>query len=204
MFYFRYEFYDADFVPSYYTWKTVRDDPESTSPQKSCAYKDFVFEYANQWTDRHLSSCKSYRVNNHFGRRMKKWDDNYSRVFGCKANTTPVPLLAAAPSSAAQTTASPSKAPSSTAITAPEIECGCYAEDEEITISNDNCILDLGTAPDVAGTWSFTFETKLDSKSDGKFLYKPRSVISGIGYSLKFTLNKSTERQIRTKTKLQT
>ena len=135
---------------------------------------------------------------------MKKWDDNYSRVFGCKANTTPVPLLAAAPSSAAQTTASPSTAPSSTAITAPEIECGCYAEDEEITISNDNCILDLGTAPDVAGTWSFTFETKLDSKSDGKFLYKPRSVISGIGYSLKFTLNKSTERQIRTKTKLQT
>ena len=196
--YFRYEFNDT-LPPSYFTWKTVQEDTKSTLSQKSCAYKDLVFEYANQWTDRHLSSCKSYRVNNHFGRRMKKWDDNYSRVFGCKANTTPAPLLGAAPSSVA-----PSTAPSSTAITAPEIECGCYAEDEEITISNDNCILDLGTAPDVAGTWSFTFETKLDSKSDGKFLDKPHSVISGIGYSLKFTLNKSTERQKRTKTKLQT
>ena len=174
----------------------MRDDPESTSSRKACAYKDFMFEYANQWTDKHLSSCKSYRVNNHFGRRMKKWDDTYSRVFGCKANPTPAPLLGAAPSSAATSTAPPSKAPSSTApsstaITAPEIECGCYAEDEEITISNDNCILDLGTAPDVAGTWTFTFETKLDSKSDGKFLDKPHSVISGIGYSLKLIFTKS-------------
>ena len=113
---------------------------------------------------------------------MKKWDDNYSRVFGCKANTTPVPLLAAAPSSAAQTTASPSKAPSSTAITAPEIECGCYAEDEEITISNDNCILDLGTAPDVGGTWSFTFEFKINSLPDEKWWDDRFSIMSGIGF----------------------
>ena len=163
MFYFRYEFHDT-LPPSYSTWKTVRDDPESTSSRKACAYKDFMFEYANQWTYRHLSSCKSYRVNNHFRRRMKKWDDNYSRVFGCKANTTPAPLIGAAPSSAALLTA-----PSSTAITAPEIACGCYAENEEITVGNDKCILDLGTAPDVAGTWSLTFESKINSMPDGNW-----------------------------------
>ena len=109
-----------------------------------------MFEFANQWTERHLSSCKSYRVNNHFRRRMKKWEDSYSRVFGCKAN--------------------------------PELECGCYAEDEEIAIENNKCILDLGTAPDVTGTWSFTFETKIDSKSDKKLLNdKILSIMSGIG-----------------------
>ena len=134
-----------------------------------------MFEYANQWTDRHLSSCKSYRVNNHFRRRMKKWDDNYSRVFGCDANSTPASLLATAPSSAP-----PSTAPPSTAITAPELECGCYAENEEIAIENNKCILDLGTAPDVSGTWTLTYEFKFNSVSDD-----PRNLfymVSGIGF----------------------
>ena len=184
--YFRYEFIDT-LPPSYFTWKTVQEDTKSTSSQKSCAYKDFVFEYANQWTDRHLSSCKSYRVNNHFGRRMKKWDDNYSRVFGCKANPTPAPLLGAAPSAAPSSTlpsstAPPSTAPTSTAPPSTAPPCGCYAENEEITISANNCILDLGTAPDVGGTWSFTFEFKINSLPDEKWWDDRFSIMSGIGF----------------------
>ena len=38
--------------------------------------------------------------------------------------------------------------------------CGCYADDEEIAVEEDKCVLDLGTSADTAGDWSFTFEFK--------------------------------------------
>ena len=44
-----------------------------------------------------------------------------------------------------------------------ETECGCYAKDEEIPIKEDQCVLNLGTFPDVAGFWKFTFELKINS-----------------------------------------
>ena len=44
-----------------------------------------------------------------------------------------------------------------------ETECGCYAKDEEIPIEKDKCVLNLGTFPDVAGFWKFTFELKINS-----------------------------------------
>ena len=49
---------------------------------------------------------------------------------------------------------------------APEPECGCYAPDEEISIENDKCVMDLGSFPDVTGDWSFTFDMKIDSLPD--------------------------------------
>ena len=65
----------------------IGDDPESTPSQRVCAMFDFLFEYAHEWTDRHLSSCKSYRKNNHFGRRLNKWHKIYNKGFGCDAET---------------------------------------------------------------------------------------------------------------------
>ena len=64
----------------------------------------------------------------------------------------------------------------------PKLECGCYAENEEIQITENKCILDMGTVPDVAGNWSFTFELKINYLPDGPtdprwFFY----IISGIG-----------------------
>ena len=61
--------------------------------------------------------------------------------------------------------------------------CGCYAEDEEIQIQNNQCVLYLGSFPDVAGSWSFTFDMKFNSlptePTDPRwFLY----IISGFGY----------------------
>ena len=44
-----------------------------------------------------------------------------------------------------------------------EAECGCYAQDEEISTAKDKCLLHLGTFPDVAGFWKFTFELKINS-----------------------------------------
>ena len=44
-----------------------------------------------------------------------------------------------------------------------ETECGCYAQDEEIPIENNKCVLNLGTFPDTDGFWKFTFELKINS-----------------------------------------
>ena len=41
--------------------------------------------------------------------------------------------------------------------------CGCFAEDEEISIENDKCVLNLATFPNVAGSWSLTFDLKINS-----------------------------------------
>ena len=49
---------------------------------------------------------------------------------------------------------------------APELECGCYAPNEEIVIENDKCVLNLGSFPDVTGNWSFTFDLKVNSMAD--------------------------------------
>ena len=167
--------------PSYDTWGDVMQDPQSTSSQKACAFKDYIFDIANDWTDRHLSSCKSYRANNHFGRRLRKWDEIYSKVFGCAtspASTTTTVALT--------TTTAP---PTQTTTNAPEPECGCYAENEEIAIANDKCVLDLGTVPDLSSPWSLTFDLKINSLPDGPtdprwFFY----IISGIDFRLKFSL----------------
>ena len=66
---------------------------------------------------------------------------------------------------------------------APPPECGCYAQDEEIKIKNDQCVLALGSSfPDVAGFWSFTFEFKFnsipDEPTDPEWVLK---ILSGIG-----------------------
>ena len=106
-----------------------------------------MFDRANSWTENHLSSCKSYRKNNHFGRRLEKWEKIYSRVLGCDKND-------ADPEEADPEESDPEE-------TLPE--CGCFTRDEEIQIENDKCVLDLGTMPDVGGFWSFTFETKINS-----------------------------------------
>ena len=71
--------------------------------------------------------------------------------------------------------------PAATTTEAPEPECGCYAPDEEISIENDKCVMNLGS-PDVLGDWTFTFELKINSLPDGPtdprwFLY----IISGMG-----------------------
>ena len=42
-------------------------------------------------------------------------------------------------------------------------DCGCYAPDEEISIENDKCVLDLSSVSDVTGDWSFAFELKINS-----------------------------------------
>ena len=65
----------------------------------------------------------------------------------------------------------------------PPPECGCYAQDEEIPIKNDKCVLALGSSfPDVAGFWSFTFEFKFhsipDEATDPEWVLK---ILSGIG-----------------------
>ena len=43
----------------------------------------------------------------------------------------------------------------------PPPECGCYAQDEEIPIEHDQCVLALGSFPDVGGYWSLTYEMKI-------------------------------------------
>lgn len=43
-------------------------------------------------------------------------------------------------------------------------KCGSYAQDEEIDIENDKCVLDLGTFPDsFPDLWSFSFDLKIHS-----------------------------------------
>ena len=112
--------------------------PDSTSSDYACAMNDFMFEVANIWTETHLSSCKSYQKNNHFGRRLSKWYKIYRRAFGCEQNSIPSP------------------------------KCGSYAQDEEITIENDKCVLDLGTFPgSFPNSWSFSFELKIHSLPEG-------------------------------------
>ena len=111
-----------------------------------------MFDRANTWTVNHLSSCKSYRKNNHFGRRLKKWEKIYSRVLGCNTINTH-------PEEVNSEEIDPEEAESEENVPA----CGCYAKDEEIQIQNDKCVLDLGTIPDVSGFWSFTFEAKINS-----------------------------------------
>ena len=62
--------------------------------------------------------------------------------------------------------------------------CGCYAEDEEIAVEEDKCVLDLGTSADTAGDWTFIFEFKAFSWPDKpRYPSDPRSehwVISGL------------------------
>ena len=53
--------------------------------------------------------------------------------------------------------------PAATTTEAPEPECGCYALNEEISIENDKCVLDLSTISDVKGNWSFAFDLKINS-----------------------------------------
>ena len=75
-----------------------------------------------------------------------------------------------------------------------ETECGCYAKDEEIPIKEDQCVLNLGTFPDVAGFWKLTFELKINSlptEIDPDVIQAYPNVnwsydfISGIGSSMK-------------------
>ena len=78
------------------------------------------------------------------------------------------------------TTAAPEPPATTTAVTEPE--CGCYAPDEEISIENDKCIMNLGSFPDTEGDWSFTFDMKINSLPDEPtdprwFFY----ILSGIG-----------------------
>ena len=66
---------------------------------------------------------------------------------------------------------------------APPPECGCYAQDEEIPIEDDKCVLALGSSfPDVAGFWSFTSEFKFnsipDEPTDPRWFLK---ILTGIG-----------------------
>ena len=116
-----------------------------------------MFDRANTWTENHLSSCKSYRKNNHFGRRLAKWEKIYSRVLGCDRND-------ADPEEADPEEADPEEAdPEESEPEESEPECGCYAKDEEIQIANDKCVLDMGTFPAVGGFWSLTFDMKINS-----------------------------------------
>ena len=65
---------------------------------------------------------------------------------------------------------------------APPPECGCYAQDEEIPIENDQCVLALGSFPDVGGYWSLTYEMKILSlpaePTDPRWFFE---ILSGIG-----------------------
>lgn len=123
-------------------------DPESSSVEKSCAYKNYIFARINEWTEAHLTSCRSYRNNNQVSKRLKKWDKIYNRVLDCETESTPPP------------TTTP---PSTTTTVESGPECGCYALDEEIPIENDKCVLDLSAVSDVTGDWSFAFDLKINS-----------------------------------------
>ena len=127
----------------------VLNNPESNASQKACAAKDFMIDRAITWTENHLSSCKSYRKNNHFGRRLEKWNKIYSRVLGCDKEE-----------------ANPEEIDPEESILE-ESECGCYAEDEEIPIENNKCVFDLSEVSDVLGDWRFTFDLKINSFPDG-------------------------------------
>ena len=109
-----------------------------------------MFYNVNKWTEAHLTSCRSYRRNNRFAKRLEKWDEIYNRVFDCETATTTT-----------TTTAEPTTTTTTTAEPGPD--CGCYAPDEEIPIENDKCVLDLSSVSDVTGDWSFAFELKINS-----------------------------------------
>ena len=150
------------------------NDPEATASEKACAAKDFMFERATTWTENHLSSCKSYQKNNHYGRRLEKWNKIYSRVLGCDKGTTD------------HTEGDPDESDSDES----EPECGCYAKDEEILIENNKCVLDMGTFPDVDGLWSLSFEMKINSLPADPDWYL--SILSGIDsliYRIKHIIN---------------
>ena len=141
---------------------------------------DFLFEYAHEWTDRHLSSCKSYRKNNHFGRRLNKWQKIYNKGFGCDSGTTPTTTKASTQEPTEAPTQAPTERPTETTTTtaAPGPQCGCYVENEEITIEKDKCVLDLGRVTDVTTTWSLTFEFKMKSLPYNT----SKDILSGIGF----------------------
>merc|ERR1711911_57729 len=124
-------------------------DPESSDAAKACAYKNWMFDNINKWTEAHLTSCRSYRRNNRFAKRLEKWDEIYNRVFDCETATT--------------TTTTTAEPPTTTTTAEPGPDCGCYAPDEEIPIENDKCVLDLSSVSDVTGDWSFAFELKINS-----------------------------------------
>ena len=57
--------------------------------------------------------------------------------------------------------------------------CGSYAENEEIKIENNKCVLDLGSSQDLRGDWKFTFEFKLNSMPETDDLWW-KDILSGI------------------------
>ena len=127
----------------------VLRDPDATAVAKTCAIKNFIVSNANKWFETHLSSCKSYKLNNHSGKRLSKINQAFDRVFQCQEQTTDE-----------QTTAEPAN---NEPATEELPECGCYAQDEEILIENDKCVLDLGTSPGIGDDWTFTFDLKVNS-----------------------------------------
>ena len=83
------------------------------------------------------------------------------------------------------TTTSTVAATLSTSTVATE-SCGCYDKNEEISIENGKCVLDLGSFRDVAGNWTFTFDFKINNlpaePTDPRWDFY---IISGIGRIIK-------------------
>ena len=84
-------------------------------------------------------------------------DDGTTMQSPCTVPATPNPLTI---ETTPETPAPESLAPESPT---PEPECGCYAIDEEISIENDKCVLNLGSFPDsFPEIWSFSFDLKIN------------------------------------------
>ena len=109
-------------LPIFYEQDNVINDPESTASQKICVYKDYIFEYAFLWLNLHLSSCKSYRENNHFERRLKKMDRIYNRVFDCEAEITPSPTKTTTQAPTKVSTKASTQAPTTVTVVEPDVE----------------------------------------------------------------------------------
>ena len=157
---------------------------------------------AHKWLEIHLSSCKSYRQKNHLGKKLIKINQNYQKVFGCETDSQ------AADESEAEENDQEESKPEEPEIVPEEPEigteesepdeiennteennpqevnsdgsCGSYAENEEIQIENNKCVLDLGSSQDLRGDWKFTFEFKLNStpETDDRWW---SDILSGIG-----------------------
>ena len=82
---------------SLYTKNNVLGDPASTASEKACAVKNYMMDRANLWTEVHLSSCRSYRSNNHYGRKLARWNAIYDSVFNCTPPSTTSTTTAATP-----------------------------------------------------------------------------------------------------------
>ena len=77
------------------------------------------------------------------------------------ASTTTTSSTTTSTTTTSTTTTSTTTAPTTSSTV--RNKCGCYAQDEEIPIENDKCVLDLDSFPDVAGSWIFKFELKINS-----------------------------------------